>query len=96
MHGQQNIKINRLVLITEMESVYCAVRTGCSYIIEVNFGLQRFQRANEDTTHYVTTKRTPLPHPPSCRLVQTTFKLFSQCNNTAEANFFFKYQHKQT
>jgi len=28
--------INWLVFITEMECVYCAVRTGYSYIIKVN------------------------------------------------------------
>ena len=28
--------INRLVLITKTDSVYCAVRTGCLYAILVN------------------------------------------------------------
>ena len=38
MHGQQNIKINRLVLITEAESVYSAVRTE-SYVKQICFFL---------------------------------------------------------
>jgi hypothetical protein len=33
--------INWLVFITETESVYCAVRTGSSYVIHVNLTLQR-------------------------------------------------------
>ena len=31
--------INWLVCITETECVYCAVRTGCKYIIPINFNL---------------------------------------------------------
>jgi hypothetical protein len=33
--------INRLVFITEMESVYCAVRTSSSYIKEMHFVFKR-------------------------------------------------------
>ena len=39
MHGQQNIKINRLVLPIEVESVFCAVRTE-SYIKQMRFVLK--------------------------------------------------------
>jgi hypothetical protein len=35
--------INWLVFITETECVYCAVRTGCLFVIQVKLGLQRAQ-----------------------------------------------------
>jgi hypothetical protein len=36
--------INWLVFIAETECVYCAVRTGSLYIIQVEFSLQKFRK----------------------------------------------------
>jgi len=41
--------INWLVCITEMESVYCAVRTGSLYIIKVNFCVKMVERIYVNT-----------------------------------------------
>jgi hypothetical protein len=38
--------INWLVCINETECVYCAVRTGCLYIIQVNLSLARYTKSN--------------------------------------------------
>ena len=39
--------INWLICITKTECVYCAVRTGSSYVIQVNINLKRAKNATE-------------------------------------------------
>jgi len=39
--------INCLVFITQMQYVYCAVRTGCLCIIHVSFCLQKLRRPKQ-------------------------------------------------
>ena len=41
--------INWLVCVTETECVYCAVRTGCLYIIQVKFSPQNVNRSLHQT-----------------------------------------------
>ena len=43
-------KINWLVFITEMKSIYCVVRTGYLYTAEVNICLEIFTGIEKDTT----------------------------------------------